>query len=49
MYCWIIHVQDTQWIRLKVKTIKKKHMKSAKFNCLILMTKYVSKAMDMTD
>ena len=22
MYCWIINLQDTQWIELKVKTIE---------------------------
>ena len=36
-------------IELKVKTIEQEHMKSAKFYCLVLMTKYISKTMDMTD
>ena len=35
-------------MEFKVNAIEQEHMKSTKFNCLVLMTKHISKAMDMT-
>ena len=40
---------NTQSIEFKVKTIEEEHMKSKKFHCLVLITKYISKAMNMRD
>ena len=45
----IITVWDIQWIELKVKTIEKELMESTKFHCLVLMTKYILKIMDLMD
>ena len=49
MYCWTINVWDTQWVEFKVKTIEQKHLKSKKFHCLGLITKCLSKTVDMMD
>ena len=35
--------------RLQSKDHRKEHMKPTKFHCLVLMTKYISKNMDMMD
>ena len=34
---------------MKVKIIELEHMRSTKFHCLVLMPKYISKTIDMTD
>ena len=49
MYCLMINISNIHLIECKIKTIKQKHMKSTKFYSLVLMTKYVSKTMDMMD
>ena len=49
MYCWVINAWDIQWIEFKVKTIEEKNMKSTRFHCLVLMTKYIFKTLDMID
>ena len=46
---WIINVWKVQWIEFKIKIIEQKLMKSVKFHCLVLMTKYIFKTMDMTE
>ena len=43
------YIQYTQWIEFKIKTIEYEYMKSAKFHCHVLMTKYILKAMDMME
>ena len=35
--------------RIQSKVLKQEHMKSTKFHCLVLMTKYISKTIDMVD
>ena len=37
------------YIEFEVNTIEWEHMKSRKYNCLVLMTKYISRTMDMMD
>ena len=49
IYFWILNVWDIQWIEFKVNTTEYKLMQPTKFDCLVLMTKYTSKAMDMMD
>ena len=49
MYYWIINVEDPHWIVFKVKTIVLEHTKSVKFHCLVLMTKYTLKTVDVID
>ena len=44
-----MNVEDTQLMEFKVKTIKWEHIKSRKFHCLALMTKYIFKTVDMMD
>ena len=44
---WIKNVSGIQWIGSKVKIIELELMKSTKFHCLALMTKYICKTRDM--
>ena len=49
MHCWVKNVLPTQWIEFEVATIEYGHMQSTKFNCLVLMSRHISQAMDMME
>ena len=46
MYFWITHFSDVQWIETKVKILESELIKPPTFCFLVLITKYISKAMD---
>ena len=41
------YIYDTQWIEFKVKTMESESLKLPNIECLLLMTKYIFKTMDM--
>ena len=42
-------VSNIQWIEFNAKIIQKELLKSTRFLCLALMTKFISKTMGMMD
>ena len=39
MFCWIIIVQGTQWIKFELKTTEQEYMEFKIFHCPVLMAK----------